>query len=346
MNSRKGSSPLKQGLVDFLKQFSPLAAVAILAGLVFILLSLTLEELVKPSSHWAIIALNFLSHLGIAWLILGIVGMLVDLPDWQRYFQERIKDTIIQNDFLKRLSPQELMHLTSNAMKAYFKVDDLDERESFLTYFQSRIMGFISNPYREDTHGTVHVWYCSTDNLFRIEDQTSYKCRRVGEYIQPEVKWSVEKDEIVGELEDFQIELRLPEDFSPTKECLVTHPEFSSNKKLTIKRGDQRLEEVEPNQSFILPLSALREADGLSISVSVKYIVPNSRFMSWYMAYPSKGFLFTIHYPRELELYKFIYGLNRSVVEENNRPGLYTLRCDSWLFLNDGVAFQLLKKSN
>jgi len=52
--------------------------------------------------------------------------------------------------------------------------------------------------------------------------------------------------------------------------------------------------------------------------VSVKYIVPNSGFLSWYMAYPIKRLLFTIHYPRELELYKFIYGLNRSVVEENN----------------------------
>jgi len=338
------SSGLKRWLTS-LKQFIRLGATAILLGLVFIAVSLFLEEFLKPTTLRGLVGLNFLSHIGIALLVLGIIGVLIDLPDWQKYFQERIKETIIEKDFLNSLSQPELMSLTANSLKAYFKVEDLDEKESFLEYFQAKILGFIASPYREDTHGIMHLEYSTVEGLFVIHDHTSYKCRKVGRYIQQEVTWSVEPGEIEGELEDFEITLQLPENFFQSPDFTVKYPDISGDR-IIIKKGDTRLEEFDKGigQGYTFSLNDFREVDGLSVTINVKYLAKRDKFLNWFMVHPSKGLLFTLHYPRELKLWRLVFGLNRSTIQEDSLPGLYSLRSDSWLLPNDGVAYQLFKE--
>jgi hypothetical protein len=324
------------------KQFLRLGVTAIILGALLILLSLYLTEVRHPTGHFALVGIAFLSHLGIALLVLGIIGIMIDLPDWQLYFQERIKATIIEKDFLNSLSQPELMSLTTNSLKSYFKVEDLDEKESFLEYFQAKILGFIASPYREDTHGIIHLEYSSRADVFLVQDHTSYKCRKVGKYIQPEVSWYVEPDEIDGELEGFEVILRLPENFFLSPEFTVKYPDFLLNT-LTIRKGDDRLLEAQDGLGYSLPLNDFREIDGLSVAVNVKYRAKSAKFLYWYMVYPSKGLLFTLHYPRELTLWRLVFGLNRNTTQEDSLPGLYSLRSDSWLLPNDGVAYQLLR---
>lgn len=322
-----------------LKQFLGLGTSAILLGFVSILFSIVLEKYFHPTSEPAIVTLSFLSHIGIALLVLGIVGIMVDLPDWQKYFQERIKETIIEKDYVHQLSQTELMNLVTNALKAYFKVDDIDEKESFLEYFQSRILGFIARPYREDTHGIIHIDYANEEDLFIVNDYTSYKCRKVGKNIQSDVSWFVEPGEIVGSIEEFDIELRMPENFFQSPEYSTRYPDIADGR-LKISIEDPRL--IKLDGGYKLSLEKYKQVDGLSITVSAKYKVRRDRFLDWYIVYPSKGLLFTIRYPKELELHRLVFGLNREIIEETKLEGLYTIRSDSWLLPNDGVIYQLL----
>jgi|ERR1043165_2634682 len=66
-----------------------------LLGILVILMTILFEEAYKPLSHGKEIAVSLLDHLGIAFISIGIIGIIVDLNDWRKYFQQRIADTTL-----------------------------------------------------------------------------------------------------------------------------------------------------------------------------------------------------------------------------------------------------------
>jgi hypothetical protein len=130
--------------------------VTILFGIAIILAMILVEEMVKPSCNAAIITIKLTEHLGIAAIIFGLVGIIVDFPHWQKYFQERLAKTVIEREYLKTLNKPQLISLQTDTLKAFFEVDEIDREESFLDYFHAKIHGYIASPYREDTNGIIN----------------------------------------------------------------------------------------------------------------------------------------------------------------------------------------------
>lgn len=332
-------------LLSSFEQFYRLGFTTIILGSSIILIALYAEDHIGTPSRLTMILLNFLSHIGIAFLILGIVGIMVDLPDWQKYFQERLAETIIQKDYLNKLGGPELMNLMTNTLKAYFNLEDLDEKASFLEYFQSKIIGFIANPYREDVHGIMNIEYHASDDSFIVDDCTSYKCRKVGKHIQNEIRFTLDPGEANDGLEDFEIMLRVPQNFFQSPDFVTKYPTISDGNRC-IKVGDPGLRKLDTKegQGYVYSLDSLRDIDGLSVTVSVKYVVPRKRFLTWEMIDPSRGMLFNIRYPPDLELHCYLFGFDLSSVEVKKYAGLYSLSSDSWLLPHAGLAYQLISK--
>ena len=101
-------------------------------GVILLLLELYLSKLPPPPlpsgvavsawppddlSFWYSFLL-FLQAIGIALIGFGFVGMILETKDWRDYFESRIKDIVIQQDYLQNLDSPTLKNLETSVLKA------------------------------------------------------------------------------------------------------------------------------------------------------------------------------------------------------------------------------------
>ena len=318
--------------------------IGILIGIVVILVMIVIEELARPQAHWAAIVIELAVHLGMAAIIFGLVGIIMDFPHWQKYFQERLAKTVIERNYLKTLSKEQLITLQTDTLKAFFEADEIDREESFLEYFRQRIHGYIGRPYREDTDGIITVTLSPDDNEYQVDEKISYTCRKVGTSIQPDVRWmNVRKADIVR-LREFSIAIEVPLNFYQSPNFQAQHPRFPS-RRMTFELNGQNREKLVPievGMGYKLSLADFSEVDELYVEVHSKYVVARPRPFSWTMAHPSKNLTVTINYPRHLTIDVNLFGIEEGEYHEEERAGLYALRYGSWLLPNSGVCYSFL----
>ena len=127
-------------------------------GVLVIVGSLYLETIVvADATGEKPLYLKVFDHIGIAFLSLGIVGIILDLPNWQKYFQERLGEVVTQRNYLNTLGNEELIALQTATLKAFFKVEDIDREGSLLNFFHSRIHKLIASPFRENIASILQI---------------------------------------------------------------------------------------------------------------------------------------------------------------------------------------------
>lgn len=313
--------------------------ITILIGTALLLLVIHLEHLYAPhhpaatfmGSAWAY-ALKFGEHLGIAVLSIGAIGFLLELPHWQRIFHKHIVDTITEEAYLKKFGPTELDEIQTKLMKAFFKTEDVEKADSFFRYYREKIQDFIGKPYREETSGITKIKYHPTDqNAFIVEETISFVCRRLGEDIQKEAKWTTELDEIAS-ITSFRITVTVP----PAIGSQAVTPRV-------FDQSDPELKKVAGKWGYCLSLEDYKGVNGLKVMVEVTYVVSRDRAFSWTMPYISKGMTCTIIFPTDLKIFT-----DQFVMEDIDNPcaiksGECVFRYPYWLLPGDGLAFHFRK---
>jgi hypothetical protein len=314
----------------------------IMTGIIIILSALVIEELYKPGSSLATIALKFLHHIGIALISIGIIGIILDFRDWRKYFQERIADTIIQKEYLKTLDSTELINLQINSLKAFFRVDDIDRKDSFLDFFHKKIHGYIGSPYREDVIEVFSINYSQDKRYYIVEETISYKCRKVGDSIQNVVQWGTSKDSEEEKIEDFSITLQIPPHLYQSPEFKARYPEVSIphrvyDIKKDVETGD--LVAIKEGMGYSLSLDKYKDIDELLVKFHIRYTSLINEPFSWRLTRPAKSLRMIVKHPPELKIDASVFGLDEEECDEEHREGLYILNYDSWLLPNSGVVF-------
>lgn len=313
----------------------------ILVGILIILVALYIEEVKKPSLESAIVTLRLLTHIGIAFISIGLIGIIVDFRDWQEYFQKQIANTIIQRHYLNSLNQPQLIDLQIDTLKAYFKLEDIDREGRFLEFFQGKIRRYIAEPYREDTTGVVAINYLD-EQSFIVEETFTYKCRKVGDYIQDAVRWGYENANEIDRIESFKITVRVPQNFFQSPDFKAKYPFISSQEKEYDKdNSDKDLQAWDKGIGYTLSLMQYKEIDGLFIKVQVRFVIPIYRMLSWYMAHPTKNLKATIKYPPDRKIQVITFGLDQNELDEVDSPELYTLTYGSWVLPINGLAFSV-----
>jgi hypothetical protein len=317
---------------------------SISAGIIIILVSLLIEESNHPTSHLPVVLLKLSEHLGIALISIGLVGIIVDFRDWQKYFQERIADTIIQREYLKTLDQSELISLQTNSLKAFFKVDDIDRKDSFLDFFHRKIQNSIGSPYREDINEILSITFSEDKKFYIIEETLSYRCRKVGDSIQDRVQWFTSRETDSDTIEDFQITVQIPQNFFQSSEFKARFPKISGAEKVFDMKDnkDGKLIPREEAMGYALSLDEYTEIDELIIKFHIKYNVSIGYPIAWRITQSSKNLTITVNYPMEFKIDVNIFGMEESECVEVHRSGLYIFRYDSWLLANSGLVFHLL----
>jgi hypothetical protein len=346
--------------------------IIMLIGLALLLTAIVLEqklpirELISghasSESHlqfWATLGLQLMSHLGIAALILGAVGITVDFKHWTEYFEKRLASTIREKEFLKTLKEHELDALLRDVFLSRFKVEQF-EANSFLNFFTTKIQKYIGSSFRENVNRTMTIGredggYCP------VTLDVHYKCRRIaGESstIQETVVFEIDEADIQETPKVYKVTLTIPHDrregfsnplgFPPCKDgkIVVTKEDFKKdeeNNKCKVKVPDGEGKKY----SFQVSLLDFGNMDGLHIHQHAEYFIPAGKFNFWAMAYPSKGVQVVFMYPDdEFEIKVETSGMDPSDTQPPNKPpGLYTLNYDSWVLPECGVAYGFFKKS-
>jgi hypothetical protein len=299
--------------------------------------------------HYVVLGLKLLDEIGIALFLLGAVVIMLEFPDWKNYFQQQIVNIIVEQAYLKKMSSEDLIRLQTNALIAFFKTPDIDRNESFLHFFQSRIHKYIGDPYREDVRELISLTYVTgrTDQV-QVEETMSYRCRKVGDRIQDEVKWVEQGLTQMRQMElgthDLEI-LVPPEAF--TEEFKRAHPNVTKARTV-FKSADTppTLSSPTAGKGFLYSLKDYEGLDGLHIKTHVKYTMPTNMPFTWTMANPTKGITGTIAYPADLELVTNMFGVTEEDVNRVDKTGVCQIDYDSWLLTDTGFSFQLIAKAS
>jgi hypothetical protein len=309
--------------------------ISILLG-VLIILSVSYYEVVQhPDSPLKLVVVEFLKHVGVALLVLGLVGIILDFRDWREYFQEQLAEIVTRRVYLETLDKGELVTLQTDTLKAFFKAQDIDRQGSFLEYFHSRIRDFIASPYREDLKNFLVISPESEDRWL-VRDSVSYTCRKVGDYIQPSVSWTLDND-TGGELRNIELSLTVPKMIFDSPSFKTNYPEFE-------QVSVYGKEDLNFDQGFEFDLKAFKSIDQLKVNIEAEYICKKEVFLSWYINVPTKGLLVHITHPEEVEVVIHFFGIPYGELNETVWPGSLTVSHESWILPNSGFAYQLQQR--
>jgi hypothetical protein len=320
-----------------------------LVGVLIIVFALYLEPSpsLAPTSHESSVVVKFLDHVGIAFLSLGILGIILDLPNWQKYFQERLAEVVTQRNYLRSLGKDELVGLQTATLKAFFEVEDIDREGSLLNYFHSRVQRVIAEPFRESLSFVVKYAKSQDANKLVVDESVSYTCRRVGGRIQKQISWMPEPEEY--EVQSVAIKLEVPASHASAIEAASQNekPVKRDDGSLVFEIENKALEKYKKDEGYVFPLDKFKDCDGMRITVTSTYLISKDRFTTWTMSHPTKGCNFSASYPDELTIIHEALGNIADLdLEIVNRPGLFSVHCNTWMLPNSGFVFQLRPKSS
>jgi len=324
--------------------------VLILLGIVSALVAIILEDRFPHLPYGWALARRLLDHLAIALFSIGLVAIIIEFRDWREYFQQRIAETILQQAYLRTLDRDQLIAIQTNTLKAFFKVEDLDRKDSFLEFFHSRLHKYIASPYREDVDYQFAISEGEGEaGYWRVDEIASYKCRAVGTSIPDFVQWTSDPKPAV-ECDQVIFTIVFPRDVCEASDFKKKYP-TAQESRLTF-RSDEQPSKITPVLGpaggcvgYRLPLDEYRDIDGLGIGIHSTYKMQKGLPLAWTMIHPTRRFSITISYPTGCRAIVHLFGFDdEHVDEQEENPGVYNLRYDSWLLPDSGVSIDLVAR--
>ncbi len=243
-----------------MRQVMILGSTAILVGVLLLLFTMYRFDQVAQSGEWVEPAAELLESLGVAAIVFGIFNIIIGLPDWSRYFEERLQNIVLDAGYLKSLSPEQLRSLQRRLIKAAFNNEALDKEGSFLEYFDRYIHSYLGRPYREKVQAVITYEADENEDLFFVHDYVSYVLREIGGRIQDRVIWNNDPDEM-EKVYSVRVAVKFPEGHPEPGGTRVIHE--IGEKEATAQR------EILVN----CDLKDYRNIDGLLVQVESTYAV-------------------------------------------------------------------------
>lgn len=281
---------------------------------------------------------SLIAHIGIAFLLIGLVSIIVEMDHWVHYFQKRVADVIIENEHLESLSQDGLIQIQTSVLKAYFKNNDIAGIDGFLQYYQNHIQYLIGAPFRVNVDCIFLIqYYDSSKEHFRVTETLSWECKRNKTAIQEFIDYQPEPDEF--------------------EELKIKKLEFSHEK---IENGSIEIKEEDIKKTFSTQHGGMRfpilptwkEMDGLKVKIETEYKISIHKFLAWRMAAPSRGVSMIVNYPTDFDFRKESYVMESYGKNYNNtfdktdlvHDGFVRFATSGWVLPNEGITFQLVRK--
>jgi hypothetical protein len=349
----------------------------ILGSLNFIL---EIKEFAEPNSHptwWKALELKLTGEGSLAFLSIGAIALLLELPHLSKYFQTKVANTIRGKEYLKTLKPLELEALQADALKALWELEDIGGEDSLYNFAKTKVTGCVAQPYRQNILGRFSIKSTPDRNAYEVEETISYTCRSIRDCIQDELKWATEPDEILR-LDNFRITLEIPNELFKDAVFLEANPVLrnqvedfdkdeksekrnsdsviktiisaiwpSSSKRQKEKKKPAELVEYGKGEGYTLSLKAYQHVDKLDVRLYLRYVAPVGRSFTWQMTHPSKNITGVIVFPPELSFYLETFGVSSDELRWDRKSSTdspQVFKYNSWLLPDSGFVFHFIPR--
>ena len=284
-------------------------------------------EAVAPKSGTFSSALaSGLTTISVALIGYAIFSFALDTQHWREYFAERLKEVVIERDYLETLDYEALKDLQTRTLKAQFRNQAIDKEGSFLKYFESNLHRFISEPFREDVSAEVLMNPSGDGTQLEVLDRVRYVCRSSGGRLQDKVVWKPDD----GEFEVVK-SLSISIQFPPGHQ--------SAGKKQELFKADGIELAKQLNEGVEVSLAEYKDVDSLVVFTDAEYIVKLGKLQYWTMAHPTKNFDITITYPAACEIQFKTLVLEDVVSQISKVPGYLKFGYGVWALPASGIAW-------
>jgi hypothetical protein len=327
-SSARGTIQMSRGLMRVSLWYG---LVGVLFGLLLIAASLYAPIEIKNPDPLTSTFISVVQTVGVTVFALGIFNLVIETKDWRDYFEQRIRQIVIEQSYLNQMDTQILNTLQTNVLKALFKDQNIDREGSFLNYFHTNLHKYIAAPYRQDV--TCEL-LCELDKLaessWLVSERVTYICRKTAASIQKTIEWWVDPQEFVR-VDSVLIEIQYP----------FNHPNAGKTEPL-IKEPNLQQKGLNKKYEISVSLEKYSQIDRLIVIITSKYAVNKERFQYWQMAHPTSNFDITITYPPGNGIQVQPLGINPAFVLSNQGPGYFKMKYDSWMLPESGIAWRIL----
>ena len=294
------------------------AAIAILSGVLLVTGSRLLPIVGSFSGRTTV--MDVLKDLGIAAFIFGLFNILIDLPGWKQYFEERIKEIIIQQEYLDGLDKDVLKLLETNVLKARLDSSSLDERGSLHNFVRDHVQRFLPLPFFEDAHAEV-IYEPVSQGALLVTDKVSYTCRAMDGKIERQMKWKA-VETAFREVRGIRFHGTYP----------AGHPREGETVELAKAAAGER--------ELVHRLEDMNAIDGMRIGLVASYVIDEHKMQVWELERPVNGVEVTLKFPEEYTP-SFAGFLPVQSAPPTVGPGYFHFRYVDWTLKDCGFAWQL-----
>jgi hypothetical protein len=267
-----------------------------------------------------------LTTISVALIGYAIFSFALDTKHWREYFAERLKEVVIERDYLETLDYEALKDLQTRTLKAQFRNQAIDKEGSFLKYFESNLHRFISEPFREDVSAEVLMHLSADGEKLEVCDRVRYVCRSSGGQLQDKVVWKPDD----GEFE-------VVKSLSVSVQYPPGHPSAGKKQELFKADGSKLAQQLE--EGIEVSLAEYKDVDSLVVFTDAEYSVKLGKLQYWTMAHPTKNFDITITYPAAYEIQFKTLVLEDVVSQISKIPGYLKFGYGVWALPASGIAW-------
>jgi hypothetical protein len=322
----------------------------VITGLIFVLFGITFWIISKLYCDFLKypLLIEFLKNLGQSLLCLGTLTILVDIPDWRKYFGERLKEIVIDRTYLNTLNDVELSSIQVDIFKSIYKHSDLEKEGSFMKYMQTSIQYLVDSSYRENVFSNIKVEIDGSGNS-TFSEHITYSLREVGGKMIDKIEWTWAKGEI-EQANYYKVALKCPNDREINKDkCTCKDPSKCKNGKIEISGTEienYRIEDIKNDGYKIYLKDLVATHDGIQVTVELGYTLKKNRMYFWSMVEPSKVVKINVDFPSNYDLDTFIGGLSGDefIDSKNENSHTYNFSRDGWMLPRAGIALSFYEK--
>jgi hypothetical protein len=306
------------------------------SGIMYFVLGLLLLVIRALLHHWdvvtstiiGIISLDLIRDIGIGCIVLGMFNLILSRADWQEYFEKRLRNIVMGQEFLGSLGASALRQMVRAAIRAQSPGVSVDREGGFLEFFEKHLYQFISAPYRENA--TAEISYTedpASPEIFSVIDKFSYTLRNVGSKLQSPIQFELDPSECIdgGEV---TISIKIPD--QPTEPGKIV--DLAKNVGLEITdSGGYRIVRPIPEKYVTL--------DGIEVKVEATYKASKDRVQTWWILTPTRDLTLILSFPASLNIQVKEFVQAADLANWTRWPGYLKFRYPLWILPGGGIAW-------
>ena len=316
-----------------------------LVGLVVLLIAVITEKyseagVFEEHKNLADVIIETLKAAGAAVIVIGGINAIIETGHWRRYFEGRIKDIVVEQNYLNGLDKNTLSNLHVKLLQAQFQDSSISGDDSFFAFYNKHVHQYIGGPFREDATACINIYETPGDS-WKVHETVRFRCRKNGGKIQESVSWQPNESETPDSV---KISIRLPESFEDMEifSCAATEDSKCVDAaSLRALKSGVKLNPIEINGSH----RDLTICDGLEITINATYRLKKPSALTWSFALPTKKFHLTVLTDERYELATELFAANERGAKIDRSAGSLVLHYYDWMLPLNGVAIRLLPRT-